>query len=249
MVRGFRSGNGHNWLFIQGGPPMTQKTNTMAALTVAGLLAVLAPAFAAQTETKGSLTQQDQKFAMNAAEGSMLEIQAGQLAVKNASSQAVKDFGQRMVTDHTKASQQLTQIASQKAMTLPKELSADHRQHRDQLPQEHGAPDPPKAAQQLTQTASQKAMTLPKELSADHRQHRDQLSKATGAQFDRLYMSHMVKAHEKDVKEFEKQAQKGDDAALRAFAEQNLPILRQHLELARTLASQVGADHGNHGNH
>lgn len=186
---------------------MTQRTNTMAALTVAGLLAVLAPAFAAQTETKGSLTQQDQKFAMNAAEGSLMEIQAGQLAVKNASSQAVKDFGQRMVTDHTKASQQLTQVASQKGMTLPKELSADHRQHRDQL------------------------------------------SKATGAQFDRLYMSHMVKAHEKDVKEFEKQAQKGDDAALRAFAEQNLPILRQHLELARTLASQVGADHGSHGNH
>lgn len=190
---------------------MTQKTNTMAALTVAGLLAVLAPAFAAQTETKaktkGSLTQQDQKFAMNAAEGSMMEIQAGQLAVKNASSQAVKDFGQRMVTDHTKASQQLTQIASQKAMTLPKELSADHRQHHNQL------------------------------------------SKATGAQFDRLYMSHMVKAHEKDVKDFEKQAQKGDDAALRAFAEQSLPILRQHLELARTLASQVGADHGSHGSH
>lgn len=201
---------------------MTQKTNTMAALSVAGLLAVLAPAFAqtaqnSQGQGQGSnmrrqatsMSQQDQKFAMNAAEGSLMEIQAGQLAVKNAASQAVKDFGQRMITDHTKASQQLTQVASQKGMTLPKELSADHRQHRDQL------------------------------------------TKATGAQFDRLYMSHMVKAHEKDVKEFEKQAQKGDDAALRAFAEQNLPVLRQHLELARTLASQVGAttDHGNHSGH
>jgi hypothetical protein len=37
---------------------MTQRTSTMAALTVAGLLAVLAPAFAAQNDTKGSPSQQ-----------------------------------------------------------------------------------------------------------------------------------------------------------------------------------------------
>ncbi|HET9209855.1 MAG TPA: DUF4142 domain-containing protein [Thermoanaerobaculia bacterium] len=186
---------------------MTQRTNTMAALTVAGLLAVLAPAFAAQTETKGALSQQDQKFAMDAAAGGMMEVEGGRLASQKGASQAVKDFGQRMVTDHSKANQQLMQVASEKGLTLSKELPAEHKQHLDKL------------------------------------------SKASGAEFDRMYMSHMVKDHEKDVKEFEKQAQKGTDPALRAFAEQTLPTLRQHLEIARTVASQVGADHGSHGSH
>jgi len=186
---------------------MTQKTNTMAALAVAGLLAVLAPAFAAQNDTKGSLSQQDQKFALDAAKGGMMEVELGQLATQKAASQAVKDFGQRMVTDHGKANQQLQQIASQKGMSLPQMLPTDMRQEREKM------------------------------------------AAASGAEFDRMYMSHMVKDHEKDVKEFEKQAEKGNDPALRSFAQQTLPVLRQHLELARTVASQVGAHHGDHGDH
>lgn len=185
---------------------MTQRTNTMAALTVAGLLAVLAPAFA-QNATKSALSQQDQKFAMDAAAGGMMEVEAGQLATTKATNQAVKDHGKMMVTDHTKANQQLMQIASQKGITLPKELPADHKQHRDKL------------------------------------------SKASGADFDKMYVGQMVKDHEKTVALFEKQVKNGSDAALRTFAEQTLPTLRQHLEHTRTLATQVGADHGSHGTH
>lgn len=186
---------------------MTQRTNTMAALTVAGLLAVLAPAFAAQNDAKGSLSQQDQKFAMDAAAGGMMEVEAGQLATTKATNQAVKDHGKMMVTDHTKANQQLTQIATQKGLSLPKALPADHKQHRDKL------------------------------------------ASASGAEFDRMYMAQMVKDHEKTIALFEKQAKNGDDPALRTFAEQTLPKLRQHLEHTRTLATTVGADHGNHSGH
>lgn len=181
---------------------MTMNTSRMAALAVAGLLAVLAPAFAANDNM-----QPDQKFALDAAKGGMMEVELGQLATEKASSQAVKDFGRRMVEDHGKANQQLKQIASQKGISLPRMLPTDMRQEREKM------------------------ATL------------------TGAEFDRMYMSHMVKDHEKDVKEFEKQAQKGTDPALRAFAEQTLPTLRQHLELAKSVATQVGADHGDHGHH
>lgn len=181
---------------------MTQKTSTLTALAVAGLLAVLAPAFAANDTAK-----QDHKFAMEAAQGGLMEVELGQLAAQKASSQAVKDFGQRMVTDHGKANQQLMQIASQKGISLPRALPADKQQE------------------------SQK------------------LAAASGAEFDRMYMSHMVKDHEKDVKAFEMQAKNGSDPALRSFAEQTLPVLRQHMELAKSVAAQVGADHGNHGSH
>lgn len=203
---------------------MTQKTSTMAAVAVAGLITVLAPAFAqnqgqgqghqghgttaqGQDHAEHGMMQQDHKFAMEAAQGGLMEVELGQLATQKASNQGVKDFGQRMVRDHGQANQQLMQIASQKGMSLPKELTTDKKQHREKL------------------------------------------AAASGAEFDRMYMSHMVKDHEKDVKEFEKQAQSGKDPALRSFAEQTLPILRQHLELARSLATQVGADHGSHGSH
>jgi putative membrane protein len=182
---------------------MTQKTNTMAALTVAGLLAVLAPAFAAQNDAKGSLSQQDQKFAVDAAAGGMMEVEAGQLATTKATNQALKDHGKMMVTDHTKANEQLMQIATQKGISLPKALPADHKQHRDKL------------------------------------------ASTSGAGFDQLYVQQMIKDHEKTIALFEKQAKNGKDAELRAFAEQTLPKLRQHLEHTRSLAS----GHGDHSGH
>jgi putative membrane protein len=181
---------------------MTRKNIMMTAVAVAGLLAVLAPAFAAN-DTMAS----DKTFATKAAQGGMMEVELGQLAAQKASSQAVKDFGQRMVTDHGKANQQLQQIATQKGMSLPTALAPDMQKEREKL------------------------------------------AAASGAEFDRMYMSHMLKDHEKDVKEFEKQAQKGNDPALRSFAEQTLPTLRQHLELAKSVSAQVGAGHGNHGSH
>jgi putative membrane protein len=104
--------------------------------------------------------------------------------------------------------------------------------------------DHSKANQQLMQIASQKGMSLPTALPADKKQDRDKLASLSGAEFDKMYMSHMLKDHEKDVKEFEKQAEKGNDPALRSFAQQTLPVLRQHMELAKSVAAQVGADQG-----
>lgn len=61
----------------------------------------------------------DSKFAMEAASGGMTEVQLGQMAKDKGSSQAVKDFGQKMVDDHGKANDELKQIAASKNMTLP----------------------------------------------------------------------------------------------------------------------------------
>ena len=57
-------------------------------------------------------------------------------------------------------------------------------------------------------------------------------------------MDEMVKDHEKDVELFEQQAQSGEDPDLRAFAEETLPTLREHLELAREIQSQITAARG-----
>ena len=61
-----------------------------------------------------------------AADGGMAEVELGKLAAEKGSSQEVKDFGQRMVDDHSKANDQLKQLASQKHVELPQQPSSKH---------------------------------------------------------------------------------------------------------------------------
>jgi putative membrane protein len=75
----------------------------------------------------------DKTFAMKAAQGGMTEVQLGQIASDRGSSQAVKDFGAKMVTDHGKANDELKSIADSKGLTLPDKLDAKHRAMVDKL--------------------------------------------------------------------------------------------------------------------
>jgi putative membrane protein len=61
----------------------------------------------------------DQTFATKAASGGMAEVKLGQLAQKNGSAPAVKEFGKRMETDHSKANDELKDAASKDNATLP----------------------------------------------------------------------------------------------------------------------------------
>ena len=74
--------------------------------------------------TSAKLAPADRQFIKKAAQGGLAEVQLGQLATEKADSSEVKQFGQRMVDDHTKANDQLKQVASQKGITVPDQLSA-----------------------------------------------------------------------------------------------------------------------------
>jgi putative membrane protein len=65
------------------------------------------------------LSSQDRKFIEEAAKGGMMEVHMGHMAVEHGMSAAVKSFGQRMVTDHGKANDELTALAKKKGITLP----------------------------------------------------------------------------------------------------------------------------------
>jgi putative membrane protein len=64
-------------------------------------------------------TDPDQKFYKTAAEGGLAEVQLGQLAEDKATDDAVKQFGARMVTDHSAVNQKLEQLAQSKNISLP----------------------------------------------------------------------------------------------------------------------------------
>ncbi len=71
------------------------------------------------TQVMAELSPADKTFATKAASGGQAEVELGRLAAQNAESPKVKEFAQRMVTDHTEANQALKDLARQQQLTLP----------------------------------------------------------------------------------------------------------------------------------
>src|ERR1700751_571045 len=65
-----------------------------------------------QTSTANTKTSADETFAKKAAEGGMAEVKLGQLAEERGLNPAVKNFGRRMVQDHSKANNELKDVTS-----------------------------------------------------------------------------------------------------------------------------------------
>src|SRR6185312_9909376 len=62
-----------------------------------------------------------------------------------------------------------------------------------------------------------------------------------GEQFDRAYLQQLVKDHEKAVALFQREADRGKNAELKQFANDTLPTLKDHLQMAKNLYHEVGA--------
>jgi putative membrane protein len=145
-----------------------------------------------------SVSSSDKKFAMTAAAGGMAEVEMARLALTKASSDAVKQYAQKMIDDHTAANTELMGIASSKGITLPT------------------APD------------------------AKHRAMMAKMEKLSGEVFDREYvMMAGHKDHSKMEKLFRDESTRGRDADLKAFAAKTLPVVQEHLRMARELHDKM----------
>src|SRR6267378_7614141 len=153
-----------------------------------GALSLVGAARAAdtiQTGSGSSLSEKDKTFMKKAAKGGMMEVTMGKMAEQNAQSDDVKSFGKRMVTDHSKANDELKSIASKKGVQLP-------------------------SKEPTTKWSSDKA-----------------------------YMDAMVKDHEKDLAEFQDEANNGSDPDVKKFAEDTAKVVQEHLDLAKQTQSKL----------
>lgn len=98
--------------------------------------------------------------------------------------------------------------------------------------------DHTKANEELKALAAKKNVTLPTDLGS-HQSDLDDLKKASGADFDKTYVKLMVNDHEKDVSEFQTQADKSTDADVKAFATKTVPTLKKHLETIQTISKRI----------
>jgi putative membrane protein len=85
--------------------------------------------------------------------------------------------------------------------------------------------DHSKANSELMALASRKGVKLPT--------HAPKKEKMHGDNFDKQYISDMVKDHEKDLAEFQREASNGSDPDVKAFATKNAKVIQKHLELAK----------------
>ncbi len=154
-------------------------------------------ASASDTAAASTLSASDKEFAMKAAEGGMAEVTLGQTAAQKAANPDVKNFGNRMVNDHSKAGDELKQLATSKGLALPTDLNAEDKKIADEL------------------------------------------SSRSGKDFDKGYIKDMVEDHEKDVKEFEKASKEAQDPDLRSWASKTLPVIQDHLRMAKQIAAKL----------
>ena len=92
------------------------------------------------------------------------------------------------------------------------------------------------ANNELVQLANARGVELPAAPKRSLRREIEKLGKKNGEEFDREFVRKVgLKAHEKDIKMFEKARKDVKDPELKAFVEKTLPTLRDHLAAAEKL--------------
>lgn len=99
--------------------------------------------------------------------------------------------------------------------------------------------DHTKANDALKAIAAKKGVSLPTEVSSKQKEDMDKLSKLSGAAFDKEYIRMMIEDHEKDVAEFQKQADSSTEIETKMFAVETLPTLKMHLGMIKNMSTRV----------
>jgi putative membrane protein len=112
---------------------------SLAVAQTSGASAPGAPT--ASATTASSLAASDRKWVEETAAAGMAEVAMGKLGQEKSQAEPVRQYGARMVQDHTKANEELMKIAGGMGVALPAQLpkEQEHRKHRDQLAAQQGA--------------------------------------------------------------------------------------------------------------
>jgi predicted outer membrane protein len=182
----------------------------------------------------GLFRTSDQEFVRERMAAGHAEVQLGQLASQRGTSAQVKQFGERMVQDHTKAGEQLRQIASRQGITTAAAIDDDHRDLMNRLSKLTGAEFDREYMQAMVDSHEDAVDELESRVNEHVRAAtgtavQPEVSSAPGS-------SARTETGGRTVR-MTPAGQAGADAAMsvEAWASQQLPIVRQHLEQARAI--------------
>jgi putative membrane protein len=98
------------------------------------------------------------------------------------------------------------------------------------------------ANDKLKAVAAKKGIDLPSGSGMAEKATKAKLDVLSGDTFDKSYIKGMVSDHEEDIKEFENEAQNGQDPDAKAFAKATLPTLKVHLKKIQAIAGEAGVE-------
>jgi len=107
------------------------------------------------------------------------------------------------------------------------------KQFGNQMMQDH------RAAQEYLRSIASDIVQSNIALDAAHVQTRTQLNRLSGSEFDRVYTAAMVQDHQTAITRFQQEARSGTSSTIRQYAQDMLPSLTAHLQLAMDLASRT----------
>lgn len=136
-------------------------------------------------------------FLFGASQDGIAELRLAHLAILRTTSDEVRAFAQRMINEHTAANTQTAQLAQQKNVPLPSEMSPE-------------------------QTLAYAV-----------------LAGIAAENFDQAFMLYNERLHNHAVSDFTAEVSQGPDTDIRAFAQNALPLLQEHLALAREVSQRV----------
>jgi len=158
------------------------------------------------------------------ATGSDVAIGSGSGAVAPADSSFAREACQAGAAEVELGKLAARKTRNREVRALARKISEDHA----------------RAEKELSQLFSSKDLPPEKELAADLQTSLDRLAGLTAREFDQAFKEQVIQDHQKAIELFEKQAQQGTDADLKAFAQKQLPHLREHLAAAQRL--EVASD-------
>src|SRR5262245_26528344 len=102
--------------------------------------------------------------------------------------------------------------------------------------------DHQRANQEVRFLAVKEDVHLVTQLSEQAIYQKAELSRLIGKDFDQAYIATMLRNHAKTIQEFERHSLMEKDNEVRQWAAGAVPLLKEHLERAKTLASSLGVN-------
>jgi putative membrane protein len=104
---------------------------------------------------------------------------------------------------------------------------------------QHMVDDHGKHLAELRKMAKAKGVNLPSAPAKKHQAAMKKLESASGPEFDKAFMTQMVNDHQDALKLVQQTAKNAKDKALKADAEKTAPVIQKHLEMAKSISSNL----------
>jgi putative membrane protein len=184
-----------------------------------------------QQPTQQQTMQQQQQPGATRAGAASAEMQDS-AASSGATSQTMKDkIFLRKAAEGGMAEVQLGQLAATKSASedvksFGQKMVTDHTQLNDQM----------------RPIAESMGVMLPKKLSGKNQAEYDKLNGLSGDEFDKEYLTFMVKDHHADLREFRMEAANASDPTLQSAVAQGARVIREHTSMVESLARSKGIE-------